>query len=206
MESDAEAGREVLQLVFGLAMEMVAPGDGAMAVEVQGAMATRDGAEQAVEEEEADAEIAIHATLGIERMMMNVVEATGAQEPGFQDWRAFHPEILQVHAVVEVAEHEHRPGHHGCQRHGLIHAGDVEQAQRRPTKSQHQGYGGDPLHADVAKRGAAIGGIFVVFRAHGLSRTIQLKMVDEVSAAQRGEAIAMRQTVEQVADEFGEEN
>jgi len=43
--------------------------------------------------------------------MVNVVEAPGAQKPGSEQHIPRHPEIPQVHAVVQVAEHEDRPSH-----------------------------------------------------------------------------------------------
>jgi hypothetical protein len=43
--------------------------------------------------------------------MMNVVKAPGASKPAVDQGHASHPEIAEVHGIVEKAESEKRPSH-----------------------------------------------------------------------------------------------
>jgi hypothetical protein len=68
-------------------------------------------AENAVEKKKADAKIGVHAAGAIDAVMMNVVKAPGASKPSVDQGRASHPEIADVHGIVEKAEGEKRPNH-----------------------------------------------------------------------------------------------
>jgi hypothetical protein len=49
---------------------------------------------------------------------MDVVEPARLYEPGLEQRRPGHPEIPQMHAVVQITEHESRPEHQrGKKRH-----------------------------------------------------------------------------------------
>jgi hypothetical protein len=68
-------------------------------------------AENTVKEKETDPEIGIHVAGAINAVMMNVVEASGASKPAVDQGHASHPEIADVHGVVEKAESKKRPSH-----------------------------------------------------------------------------------------------
>jgi len=76
---------------------------------IEAAVAAKNGAKEAVEEEKTDAEVGVHAAMVVDGVMVNVVEAAGLQKPRAEKRVAGHPEIAEVHTVVEVAEHESRP-------------------------------------------------------------------------------------------------
>ncbi len=67
-------------------------------------MAHGDSAEQPVEQEESDAEIADHAAVVVQGMMMNVVQPAGGKKPATKEGISRHPKIAEVHAVVQIAE------------------------------------------------------------------------------------------------------
>ena len=72
-------------------------------------MAGGQGAEDPVEKEKGDAKIRIHVTRAVNAVMMNIVKAPGASEPAVDQGHASHPEIAEVHGIVEKAECEERP-------------------------------------------------------------------------------------------------
>ena len=82
---------------------------------VEGAVPFRKGAENTIEEEKSNPKILVHSPVSIQRAMMNVVEPPGLAEPPFKNRCALHPEILDVHPVMQVAEHEYRPSQQGEQ-------------------------------------------------------------------------------------------
>jgi len=72
-------------------------------------MAGGQGAEDLVEKEKADAKIGIHVSRAVNAVMMNIVKAPGTPEPVIDQWHTSHPEIAEVHGIVEKAEGEERP-------------------------------------------------------------------------------------------------
>ena len=76
---------------------------------VESVLLIRQRAEHAVEKEKADAEIAVHRTAVIKRVVMNIVKPAGGDEPCLKEPVFLHPEFADVHAVVKVTEHESRP-------------------------------------------------------------------------------------------------
>ena len=83
-------------------------------------MALRHGPEEAVEKIEADAEICVHGASVVHAAMMDVMQPSRFQEPRFQDGNFRHPEILDVHPVVQVAEHQGGPDEQGAKRQHLV--------------------------------------------------------------------------------------
>ena len=88
----------------------------AIPVPIERTMAFRQGSENPVEKKKSNPKILIHSPIGIERPMMNVVKAPGLAKPPVEYGCSFHPEILDVHPVMQIAEHEDRPNQQGCHR------------------------------------------------------------------------------------------
>lgn len=87
------------------------------------------GAEQPVEESEADAKVLVHESLIVQDSVMNVMEIARPAEPVSEDGRAFHPKTLDVHAVVEIAEDPKAPGQDNPEKKRLV-------PQRRPEEPE----------------------------------------------------------------------
>jgi len=51
---------------------------------------------------------------------MDVMQPSRSQEPRFQEGNFRHPEILDVHPVVQVAEHQGGPDEQGAKRQHLV--------------------------------------------------------------------------------------
>src|SRR5262249_7193073 len=62
-----------------------------------------------------------------------------------------------------------------------------------------------PFETDVADGKAVGGGVVVVLMPHGLARTVDQKMMDQVAAAQEANFVAVQQTMKPVAKEFREQ-
>jgi len=172
---------------------------------IEAAVAAKNGAKEAVKEEKSDAEVGVHVAMVVHGVMVNVVEAAGLQKPRAKKRVAGHPEIGEVHTVVEVAEHESRPEDEGEQCYGLIKRGYVEQAHGGPENCEDQGRREKPFEADVAERKTGVGGVVVVVVAHGLAGSVNQEVVDEMGAAEEADFVAVQEAVKPVAEEFGEQ-
>lgn len=130
---------------------------------------------------------------------MDVVKPSGIQEPIFQNWNARHPELLQVHAVMQVAEHEHRPAQQRAKSKGLVCDRDVEKKHHSPTKQENEGGGSQPLDADIADGDSIIRGIAILRCAHGLAGAIYQEVMDQMAPAKGWKSVAMEEAVQPVS-------
>jgi hypothetical protein len=90
----------------------------------------RQCAKQAIEEEECDAKVLIHESLVVERPMMDVVRVTRRYEPPLQQRVTFHPETGQVHAIVQIAEHQKTPDKCSSHEDELMQQCDPQQVEQ----------------------------------------------------------------------------
>lgn len=60
---------------------------------VEGTMADGERAEDTVKKKKSDAKVAVHASLRVDRVMMNVVKAAGGEKPATKERVMRHPEI-----------------------------------------------------------------------------------------------------------------
>src|SRR5262249_25345614 len=95
--------RKLLQQIF---LQLGAPHRFPIAAPVKRAMAAGECSKEPVIEVKSNAKVFVHSAAYVYRPMMDVVQSPRRAEPGVQEWRAFHPETLNVHAVVKIAEHE----------------------------------------------------------------------------------------------------
>jgi len=110
------AGGGVRKILLVTPLQFVALCGRAVAMPVERTVLPRKRAENPVEQEKSNAEIAVHAPLIVQHMVVNVVQPARLQKPDPQQRSSLHPKILQVHTVVQVAEHEDRPDDHRRQR------------------------------------------------------------------------------------------
>ena len=185
--------------------EAVAPAGGFEPRAIEGAVTAKNGAKEAVEEKKADAEVGVHAAIVVDRVMVNVVEAASVQEPRPEKRVAGHPEIGEMHAVVQVAEHESRPGDEGEKGKGLIKGGQMKQMHGGPKNRQNESGRSEPFEANVTDGKAGAGGVMVVTVAHGLAGTVDQEVMNEMAAAEEADFVAMQEAVKPVAEEFGEQ-
>src|SRR5690349_320335 len=87
---------------------------------VEGAVAARDRAEGSIKPEKTDSKVGIHVARIVYGMMMDIVEPAGPREPRTKQRMTSHPKISQMHAVVQIAEHENGPGHQRNDRDNLV--------------------------------------------------------------------------------------
>ena len=105
----------------------------------------------------------LRAAIVADGAMMNVVQASRVAKPVLQQRRIRHPEFDQVHAVMQIAEHEQRPKQQRTEKQHLAGIRQPERMNYRKTKQQDNSRGNHPLQSDVPQR-KAIGrrvGIFV---------------------------------------------
>jgi hypothetical protein len=87
---------------------------------IESGFAAGESAKQPVKQEEADAEISVHESVIIDHMVMAVVPAARRDEPMIQPFVFFHPKPLDMHNVVQIAEHHETPQQCGCEVDPLI--------------------------------------------------------------------------------------
>ena len=123
----------------------------------------------------------------------------------FEEWMAGHPEIRQVHTVVKIVEGEDGPGDECGQHDDLMDRRNVRDEHAEPNHAEKDRRRDQPFKTDVADGIAVGGGVVVVLMPHGLARTVDQKMMDQVAAAQEANLVAVQQAMKPVAKEFREQ-
>ena len=158
-------------------------------------MAHGDGAEQPVEQEESDAEIADHAAVVVQGMMMNVVQPAGGKKPATKEGISRHPKIAEVHAVVQIAEGNDWPDNQSGERDALKEDRDAQEKHDCPQYCENGSGRNKPFQADVSRRKTIGSRVVVVVTAHGLARAIDQEVVDQVAAAEKRNFVAVQQAM-----------
>jgi hypothetical protein len=108
----------------------------------------------------------------------------------------------QMHAIMQVAEQEHWPCQQGDQCERLIKPGNCEAPQHDPTCTQDRCRGNYPFQPHISQSNAALGGVLVAGGAHGLARSIEVKMMNHVSTTEGGKFLAVHQTMQEITSQF----
>lgn len=164
-------------------------------------------AEDAIKKEEGDAEVLVHEAIVVESPVMDVVSFASQDEPSLQTRSALHPEVVDVHAVVEVADHEEAPGERSGDEDGLMQHRHVEEVEHGDGCDDQQGAGDEPFEADVVKRDGVGGG--VVITGPGplrLKRPVKHQVMPHVTAAEESDLSAVQKPMQEVSKEFGDQN
>ena len=93
---------------------------GAVSRPIEWPVAFCHGPEETVKEIEADAEVRVHEAFAVHAAMMNIVQPSGPEEPRAQQGNPSHPEVFDVHAVVQIAEHQDGPAQQSAQSGRLV--------------------------------------------------------------------------------------
>lgn len=192
----------------GLVAEMFAGEAGFCGLKAEGVerlVAAGEGAEEAIEEVEADAKVAVETALLVERTMMDVAEAASAEKPGAHDGSASHPEVGQMHAVMKVSEHQDGPSDRSEETEGAIRKRNAQERHGKPERGEDDGRRDEPFEADVADRGAIAGGLAIWVGTQGGVGSVHLEMMNEVAAAEQREPLTMQQAMQPVAGELGDD-
>ena len=165
------------------------------------------GIEETIEEKEGDAEVLVHQSLVVEGPVMDVMGIARRNEPALEEWISLHPEIRDVHAIVEITEHDEAPRQGSRHEYHLVNDGHAQEVEHGDRQDQKQRTRHEPLHADVSKREGAGGG--VVIAGPGtlrLKRAIEHQVVPHVAAAQETNLAAVQKSMQQVTEEFGNQD
>src|SRR5260370_382514 len=77
--------------------------------------------EESVKKVEADAEVGVHEAFAVHTPVMNVVQPSGSKEPRLKQRNPSHPEVLGVHSVVQVTDHQDGPAEQCAHSDHLLH-------------------------------------------------------------------------------------
>src|SRR5713226_437540 len=183
----AAAQREKLGL-----LQSVAPDGCPVALPVERAMPLCHGPEESVKKVEADAEVAVHEAYAVHASVMNVMQSSGSQEPRSQEWNSRHPEVFDMHPVVQIAEHEDGPAEQRAQRERLVHMRHAEKRHHSPAKQQNDRGGRQPFDPRIADGEAVIRRVVVLSGAHGLPGAINQEVMDQMAPAECWEPAAVQ--------------
>ena len=136
---------------------------------------------------------------------MNVVQRARGSEPAAQPAAFFHPEALDVHDVMQIAEHEKAPDQAGAEGDQLIGQPDVQEMIGHQRAYQEKCCRYQPFESNVAQGHPVISGVFVIRGALVLQRSIDRKMMHHVTAAENADPAAVQQPVQPVPQHFGDE-
>lgn len=165
-----------------------------------------ESSEEAVQKVKRDSKVAIHPPGIVQGVMVNVVQAPGADEPPPKQRMTPHPEVLNVHLVMDVVEHRLGPGQGHDDKGHLIQNRNTQQRENSNEKPQQQHRRNQPFHANVAEGGAIFGRPRVLTRGpHGLRWPVVLQVMNHVAAAESRNHFAMKKAVYEVADKFRDE-
>ena len=85
--------------------------------------------EHPIESEEPDPEVLIHESIIVQRVVVDIMQSPRSHKPMAEDWRSSHPEILDMHPVMQVAKHQEAPHQNRPDRDGLIGQRNSEQVE-----------------------------------------------------------------------------
>lgn len=171
---------------------------------IKGGLHGRHGAEEPVEEGETDAEVLVHQSLVVEHPVMDIVEISRPAEPAPYHWHALHPEALDMHAVVQIAEDPEAPAENDPEKQKLVSRADPEEPEKTTQgDEQHSGWD-DPFESDIADGDLARGRIHVLFAGSlFLQGTVEKQMVLHMIHAQERDPAAVEQSMQQVTQQLG---
>jgi hypothetical protein len=109
-------------------------------------------AEQPIEQKEADAKVSVHQSPVIQHSVMDVVQPSAALKPTFEYGIALHPEILDMHPIVEVAEHYEAPSNDRREKNQLVKEWNSDRPENDTRDPQQNGSWGQPLHSNISYR------------------------------------------------------
>src|SRR6267142_2740187 len=173
-----------------------------IAAPIEGAMTLRHGSEEAVEKVEADAEVGIHEAVAVQAFVMNVVQLARFQKPSPQARNSGHPIVLDVHAVVQIAEHQNGPAEEREKREHLVSMRHMKQSHHAPAEQENNCRRDKPFEPDVANGEPLLRGVVVFVGAHGLPGAIDQEMMDQMAPAEGWDFVAVQKPVQPVAGEF----
>jgi hypothetical protein len=119
-------------------------------------------AEQPIEQKEADAKVPVHQSPVIQHSVMDVVQPSAALKPTFEYRIALHPEILDMHPIVEVVEHYEAPSNDRREKNQLVKECNFECPQNDTRDHQQNGSWGQPLDSNISDREPVHGRVNVV--------------------------------------------
>src|SRR5262250_1772539 len=117
---------------------------------VERAMALGECSKEPVEEIKSNAEVLVHAAAFVYRPRVNIVKSACLAEPRPQNGSPLHPEALNVHAIVKVAEHEGRPSHQCGEGQTTVRKTHAQQPHAAAADGKNQGCGSEPLQTNVS--------------------------------------------------------
>ena len=169
-------------------------------------MALGHGLEEPVKKVEADAEVGVHEAFAVHAAVMNVVQSSGSQEPRSKERNSRHPEVPDVHSVVQIAEHQDGAAEQRAKRKHLVHRRHAEQRHSSPTKQQNDRGGRQPFDPYVADGSAIVCRVEVLCGAHGLPGAIDQEMMNQMAPAEGRELVAVQKPVQPVAGKFRDDD
>ena len=159
--------------------------------------------EQTIKEKESNAEVLVHEPFVVESPVMDVVSFPGGDKPAPEAGIALHPEIVDVHPIVKITEHEEAPSQRSGDENGLMHEGHVQKMKDADGYRQKERTWHDPFQADVAERdGFASGVVIAGAGTLGVKRPVQDQMVSHVTATQEADLAAVQKPMQQVTEKF----
>jgi hypothetical protein len=183
-------------------LQAVAPDSGLVAAPIEGAMTPGDRSEEAVEKVEADAKVGVHEAFAVQAFVVNIVKTARVQKPSAQDGDSGHPEVLDVHAVVQIAEHQDGPAEERGERNQLVGCRDTKQRHHAPAEQENDRRWYKPFEPDVAHREPIVRGVVIFAGAHGLPGAIDQEMMDQMAPAEGWDSAAVQKPVQPVPGEF----
>ena len=86
-------------------------------------------AEQPIESKEPYSKVFVHQSIIVQSMVMNIVQSPRSHKPIAENWSTSHPEVLDVHPVMQITEHQGTPRQYRPDTDCLIGTRDPEQGE-----------------------------------------------------------------------------
>src|SRR5215475_2886032 len=152
-------------------------------IPVKAPMTTPQRSEQTVEPEKTDSEVCVHAAFVVHRAVVNVMKPARSAKPDSDDGGSCHPEVLQMHAIVQITEHEDRPGDESHERDCFINWCNPGREHDPPARKENQSRRCEPLQPNVADRKTAVRRIVIFVVPHSLRRSVNQEVMNKMALA-----------------------
>jgi hypothetical protein len=160
---------------------------------------------KAIEQRETNSEIHVHQPFVVDHLMMEIVALASSEKPPPKEWISRHPEVPDVHSVVDVAESDKTPRQRKENKGELKYDSHMKQVQCENAYEQQNPARNNPLQTHTPQ-GRPVAGCADIFRLGALltQRSIQQQVVLHMSPAENVNPIGVQQSVKEIAQELGD--
>jgi len=191
----------LISVLFSPKNELEAAQGSFIACAIKGRAIVVQGAKQAIEKKETDSKVCVHQSLVIDDLMVEVVPQSCRKEPASRDTIGGQPNTLDMHEVMEIAEHQKAPAECDGEVNPLVRPTHVKDVKHPKCAGDQQRRGHEPLDSDISERDRIVIGRVVIFVGSLLLQwAVKHEVMAHVIATQKSDHATVQKPVQPIAE------